>query len=216
MVKVKIENYSKIIKKAQILTDINLELESGRIYGFKGKNGSGKTMLMRAIAGLILPTSGKVYIDGQELGRDISFPPSIGVLLENPSFINNYTGRENLKLLADIQGKIGYEEIDEILTRIGLAPDDKRTYKKYSLGMKQKLGIAAAVMGKPDIIILDEPMNALDEDSVNIVRELLKDLKQSGSLIIIACHDTEELENLTDTIYLIKNGEITGEAVAGV
>jgi len=159
-VQIKIEDYTKTIGRAQILDNVNMELEGGKIYGFKGKNGSGKTMLMRAICGLILPTFGRVLIDGEEIGKDRSFPKSVGALLENPAFLNGYTGFKNLKMIADIKGIIGDEEIKEILTRVGLDPEDKRTYKKYSLGMKQKLGIAAAVMEKSDIIILDEPINA--------------------------------------------------------
>jgi ABC-2 type transport system ATP-binding protein len=214
MAKVKVENYVKVIKGAEILKNINLELEGGRIYGFKGTNGSGKTMLMRAVSGLILPTKGHVYIDGRELGKDMSFPPSIGVLIENPAFINHHTGKDNLKMIASIQGKVSDEEIEETLVKVGLEPKDKRTYRKYSLGMKQRLGIAAAIMGKPDIVILDEPMNALDEAAVKMVHDILDDLKASGSLVIIACHDAHELEMLADEIYYIRDGKIEEEAVS--
>lgn len=207
-VEIKIENYSKKIGKAQILDDVNMTLTGGKIYGFKGKNGSGKTMLMRAICGLILPTSGRVLIDGEEIGKDISFPKSVGALLENPAFLNGYTGFKNLQMIADIKSCIGEEEIREILSRVGLEPNDKRTYKKYSLGMKQKLGIAAAVMEKSDIIILDEPINALDEESAHIVRDILRELRDDGSLIILACHDTEELEFLSDEIFTINEGKV--------
>lgn len=208
MAKIKVENYVKIIKGATILQNINLELESGKIYGFKGINGSGKTMLMRAISGLILPTEGHVYIDGKELGKELSFPPSIGMLLENPAFIGHHTGKDNLKMIASIQGKVSDEEIEETLVKVGLDPKDKRTYKKYSLGMKQRLGIAAAIMGNPDIVILDEPMNALDEAAMKMVSDILNDLKALGSLVIIACHDTEILEMLADEIYSISDGKI--------
>ena len=135
-------------------------------------NGSGKTMLMRAISGLILPTSGKVYINDKELGRHISFPPSIGILIENPSFISNYTGFKNLKILASIQNRISDDEIRDAIRKVGLDPDDKRTFKKYSLGMKQRLGIAAAIMERPDIVILDEPINALDEAGAGLIKGL--------------------------------------------
>ena len=160
---VRLEDYCKSFKSAEVLKNINLTLESGKVIGLKGKNGSGKTMLMRAISGLILPTSGKVYINDKELGRHISFPPSIGILIENPSFISNYTGFKNLKILASIQNRISDDEIRDAIRKVGLDPDDKRTFKKYSLGMKQRLGIAAAIMERPDIVILDEPINALDE-----------------------------------------------------
>lgn len=207
---VRLEDYCKSFKSAEVLKNINLTLESGKVIGLKGKNGSGKTMLMRAISGLILPTSGKVYINGKELGRQISFPPSIGILIENPSFISNYTGFKNLKILASIQNRISDDEIRDAIRKVGLDPDDKRTFKKYSLGMKQRLGIAAAIMERPDIVILDEPINALDEAGAGLIKGLLDELKANGSLIIIACHDTEELNYLSDEIYEIYDGEITG------
>lgn len=207
---VRLEDYCKSFKSAEVLKNINPTLESGKVIGLKGKNGSGKTMLMRAISGLILPTSGKVYINDKELGRQISFPPSIGILIENPSFISNYTGFKNLKILASIQNRISDDEIRDAIRKVGLAPDDKRTFKKYSLGMKQRLGIAAAIMERPDIVILDEPINALDEAGAGLIKGLLDELKANGSLIIIACHDTEELNYLSDEIYEIYDGEITG------
>lgn len=207
---VRLEDYCRSFKSAEVLKNINLTLESGKVIGLKGKNGSGKTMLMRAISGLILPTSGKVYINDKELGRHISFPPSIGILIENPSFISNYTGFKNLKILASIQNRISDDEIRDAIRKVGLDPDDKRTFKKYSLGMKQRLGIAAAIMERPDIVILDEPINALDEAGAGLIKGLLDELKANGSLIIIACHDTEELNYLSDEIYEIYDGEITG------
>lgn len=207
---VRLEDYCKSFKSAEVLKNINLTLESGKVIGLKGKNGSGKTMLMRAISGLILPTSGKVYINDKELGRHISFPPSIGILIENPSFISNYTGFKNLKILASIQNRISDDEIRDAIRKVGLDPDDKRTFKKYSLGMKQRLGIAAAIMERPDIVILDEPINALDEAGAGLIKGLLDELKANGLLIIIACHDTEELNYLSDEIYEIYDGEITG------
>ena len=207
---VRLEDYCKSFKSAEVLKNINLTLESGKVIGLKGKNGSGKTMLMRAISGLILPTSGKVYINDKELGRHISFPPSIGILIENPSFISNYTGFKNLKILASIQNRISDDELRDAIRKVGLDPDDKRTFKKYSLGMKQRLGIAAAIMERPDIVILDEPINALDEAGAGLIKGLLDELKANGSLIIIACHDTEELNYLSDEIYEIYDGEITG------
>ena len=169
---VRLEEYCKSFKSAEVLKNINLTLESGKVIGLKGKNGSGKTMLMRAISGLILPTSGKVYINDKELGRQISFPPSIGILIENPSFISNYTGFKNLKILASIQNRISDDEIRDAIRTVGLDPDDKRTFKKYSLGMKQRLGIAAAIMERPDIVILNEPINALDEAGAGLIKGL--------------------------------------------
>ena len=205
---IKITDVNKTIKKAPILRDINLEFTGGKVYGLRGKNGSGKTMLMRAICGLITPDSGIIDINGKILGKDISFPESICVLIENPAFIGNYTGFKNLKVLASIQNRIGDEQIRKALEDIGLDPDDKRTYRKYSLGMKQKLGIAAAVMENPDIIILDEPINALDEVSVEKVHDILDEQKKRDAVIIIACHDKEELDQLSDEIIEISDGRI--------
>lgn len=205
---IKITDVNKTIKKAPILRDINLKFTGGKVYGLRGKNGSGKTMLMRAICGLITPDSGIIDIDGKILGKDISFPESIGVLIENPSFIGNYTGLKNLKVLASIQNRVSDEQIRKALKDIGLDPDDKRTYRKYSLGMKQKLGIAAAVMENPDIIILDEPINALDDVSVEKVHDILEEQKKRGAVIIIACHDKEELDQLSDEIIEISDGRI--------
>jgi ABC-2 type transport system ATP-binding protein len=204
---VELTNVSKKIKGVTVLNDINLRMESGKIYGFKGKNGSGKTMLMRAVAGLI-KVRGTVNIDGRILGKDESFPPSIGILIENPAFISSYTGFENLKTLASIRGRINDDKIRETLKEMGLEPDDKRTFRKYSLGMKQRLGIAAAIMEEPDLIILDEPVNAIDESGLEQIREILKKHKERGALIIIACHDSDELEFLSDEIIEIAEGKI--------
>jgi len=208
MSEIKIEDLSKQIKGALILDKVSITLTSGKIYGLRGKNGSGKTMLMRAMAGLLIPDSGSVIINGKTLHKDISFPESIGILIENPSFLPQYTGFKNLKLLAGLTGGISDEEIKTALDRVGLDPEDKRTYRKYSLGMKQKLGIANAIMGEPDIIILDEPINALDEESVKKIKKVLLEIRDKDKLIIIACHDREELEYLSDIIYEIKDGSI--------
>ncbi|MBR5180609.1 MAG: ATP-binding cassette domain-containing protein [Lachnospiraceae bacterium] len=208
MSEIKIEDLSKSIKGALILDKVSITLTSGKIYGLRGKNGSGKTMLMRAMAGLLIPDSGSVIINGKTLHKDISFPESIGILIENPSFLPQYTGFKNLKLLAGLTGNISDDEIRTALDRVGLDPEDKRTYRKYSLGMKQKLGIANAIMGEPDIIILDEPINALDEESVKKIKKVLLEIRDKDKLIIIACHDREELEYLSDIIYEIKDGSI--------
>lgn len=211
--KIKICNVTKTIKKVVILDNINMELESGKVYGLRGSNGSGKTMLMRAICGLIIPETGEINIDGDILGKDISFPKSVGALIENPSFIGDYTGFKNLKLLASIQNKISDEDIRKAISAVGLDPDDKRTFKKYSLGMKQRLGIACAIMENPDIIILDEPVNALDENGIELVRDILREQKERGALIILACHDKEELRYLSDEIFEIYEGKITNQFV---
>lgn len=208
MSEIKIEDLSKSIKGALILDKVSITLTSGKIYGLRGKNGSGKTMLMRAMSGLLIPDSGSVIINGKTLHKDISFPESIGILIENPSFLPQYTGFKNLKLLAGLTGNISDDEIRTALERVGLDPEDKKNYRKYSLGMKQKLGIANAIMGEPDIIILDEPINALDEESVKKIKKVLLEIRDKDKLIIIACHDREELEYLSDIIYEIKDGSI--------
>lgn len=207
---IKIEHYTKILKKNMVLNDISLELSGGNIYGLKGVNGSGKTMLMRAICGLIFPTSGCIKIDEKVLGKDISFPESVGVLIENPSFISNYTGKGNLKLLASIKQKIADSAVDEALINVGLQPEDKRIFRKYSLGMKQKLGIAAAIMESPDLLILDEPLNALDSAGAASVKEIIYKEKERGALIIISCHDTAELIEISDYIISLENGSVIG------
>lgn len=211
--KITVKNATKIIKGAVILKDVQIELESGKVYGLQGPNGGGKTMLMRLISGLIRPTRGYVYIDDKQLGKDIDFPPSIGVLIENPAFLPNYTGVQNLELLARIQARVGLEQIRQTITDVGLQPDDKRKYRKYSLGMKQRLGIAAAVMEQPDLIILDEPTNALDEEGVERICQMIRRERDRGALIIMACHDARILESVSDIIYTVVDGYVERKAV---
>lgn len=203
-----IDGVTKVIAEETVLNQVSLSMDSEKIYGLWGKNGSGKTMLIRAICGLIRPTTGKVIIDGEVLGEKSDFPKSVGVLIENPGFIGKYTGYQNLKMLADIKKEIGKEEIEQILEKIGLGENQNKKYKKYSLGMKQKLGIAAALMENPKLILLDEPTNALDEESVRKLHDILVEYKEKGALIIIASHDKEELEKLSDEIYEIENGKV--------
>ena len=212
---IKINNLTKKIHGTTVLNNISLEFNSNKIYGLSGKNGSGKTMLMRAISGLIRPTDGEIIIGDGILGKDFSFPPSIGVLIENPSFIPKYTGFMNLKLLASIQNKTSDSEIKQTLNDVGLDPEDKRPYRKYSLGMKQRLGIACAIMEKPQIILLDEPINALDESGITLIKELLLKLSDN-SIIIISCHDREELEYLSDEVFVMSEGRIIEHRIVGL
>ncbi|MFQ7575061.1 MAG: ABC transporter ATP-binding protein [Lachnospira sp.] len=211
--KIEVNGYSKKIKGNMILDDITLELESGKIYGLRGTNGSGKTMLMRAIAGLILPNRGNVSIDGIVLGKEKSFPDNMGLLLEYPSFVNSYTGFRNLKMIASINKKINDEKISETIKRVGLDPDDKRSFRKYSLGMKQKLGIACAIMEDPELLILDEPFNALDAKGCDMVRAILNEFRDDNKLVILACHDKSELETIADEIFEIYEGKVTEHIV---
>ncbi len=203
-----IKNLSKSISGKSILEHIDLAMDRGRIYGLRGKNGSGKTMLMRSICGLILPTEGTIRINGEILHKDISFSRSIGALIENPGFIAEYSGFKNLSTLASIKKAVTTEEIRSLMQKMELDPDDKKKFKKYSLGMKQKIGIIAAIMEQPELIVLDEPINALDEKSVNIVKELLLEQRKRGALIIISCHDKEELEFLADEVFCLENGKV--------
>ena len=206
-----IKGVTKTIRGNTVADNINLELKSGTIYGLCGYNGCGKTMLMRLIAGLILPSKGEVIIDGKVLGRETDFPESMGILIENPSFLGSLTGFENLKLLASIKRLIQDDLIKHSIRRVGLNPDDKKHYRKYSLGMKQRLGIASAIMESPDLIILDEPTNALDRDGVEIVKKIILEEKKRGALVIMTCHDRTILEGVSDVIYTIEHGKITDE-----
>ena len=209
--KINIDNISKSFDKGLVLNNINLYFESGKVYGLKGRNGSGKTMLLRAISGLILPDKGTIKIDDKILGDDLSFPPSVGVLIENPGYIPELSGKENLKNIADIKGVISDKEINEIMKYFDLEPESKKPVKKYSLGMKQKLGLCMAFMEDPELILLDEPMNALDEKAVNDLKDLILKKEKEGKLIIIASHDLEDLEELTDEIIEMQNGEVVNK-----
>ncbi|MBQ8558691.1 MAG: ATP-binding cassette domain-containing protein [Tyzzerella sp.] len=205
---IEINNYTKILSKTTVLNDISIKMDKGKVYGFQGCNGSGKTMLMRAICGLISPTKGEVIIDNKPLSKKNSFPDSVGILIENPGFLSYYSGFKNLKIIAQIKNMITDETIRATMSKLGLDPYDNKKYGKYSLGMKQKLGIAAAIMEEPEIIILDEPFNALDEKSVTIVGNEILNLRNKNKLIILACHDSKELEYLCDEIFVIENGKI--------
>ena len=204
---IRVVHLSKKIHGALILNNINLEMEGGDIYGLQGANGSGKTMLMRALCGLIQPTDGRVIIDGKVLGKDQDFPSSVGLLLENPAFLSGYTGKENLMILAKLKG-LAENSVDEALLSVGLDPNDSRKYRKYSLGMKQRLGIAGAILGNPDLIILDEPFNALDTNGISMIHNLIHQLKSLNRIIVVACHSASELYSLADQIFVIENGAL--------
>lgn len=210
MMNIKISHVSKTIKNNPVIKDISMELQSGAVYGFKGINGSGKTMLMRLISGLIRPSQGEISMNGKILGKDISFPNSIGVFLENPAFLDAYSGFNNLKLLASIKSVASDDDIRNTLLRVGLDPDSNKKYKKYSLGMKQRLGIAAAIMEKPEIVILDEPTNSLDEDGVDLVKHIVRNEKERGALVIVSCHDEDILKGMSDEVFLLEQGRLIG------
>ena len=201
------KNVTKKIKDHKVIENISLKFESGHIYGLQGINGSGKTMLMRLISGLIYSTSGTISINGKVLGSEIDFPPSLGLLLENPAFLDSYSGYENLKILSDIQKKLTTDRIKEVLREVGLENNNKKLYKKYSLGMKQRLGIAAAYMENPDIVIMDEPTNSLDDSGVDMLKGILMKQKKRNALVIISCHDLSILTELSDEILRLENGD---------
>lgn len=205
---IQLEHVSKKIKGKMVLEDINITFQPGKVYGLKGINGSGKTMLMRLISGLIYPTAGTVRIEGKCLGRELSFPRQMGILIENPVFLNAYTGMGNLKLLASLNETAGDTNLREALQRVGLDPEDKRKYKKYSLGMKQRLGIAAAIMENPRILLLDEPTNALDAEGTALFSKILEQEKEKGTLVMLSCHDESRLREYADIIVEIEDGRI--------
>lgn len=202
-----ISGISKTIKGTEILKNIDLKLRGGKIYGLYGSNGSGKTMLLRAVAGLIRIDSGSIIINGKQLHKETDFPESIGVVIENPQFWDGYTGFENLKMLASIKKQINDEAIRATLEKVGLDPGDKKTVKKYSLGMKQKLGIAQAIMESPDIILLDEPTNALDKKSTENIRGIITEEAARGAIVVIASHVEADLD-ICDIRYEMSDGEI--------
>lgn len=208
------QNVNKIIHKKQILTDINLHLESGTIYGFIGANGSGKTMLFRALSGLISITSGIITLDGKVLRKDFDVLPSLGIVLEHVGLYPNLTGLENLEYLASLMRRIQSKNIKHALNRVGLEPNDKRIYRKYSLGMKQRLAIAQAIMEHPDVIMLDEPTNGLDEDGVEQIRTLIQEERNRGAMILLASHNKEDIRILADQLYQIKNGTVVKQEAA--
>lgn len=203
-----VNHVSKTIKGISVLEDVDLKWTGGKVYGLQGPNGSGKTMLMRLVTGLISPTSGQVLIDGYQLGRDIDFPPSVGLLIENPGFLPNYTGIRNLTLLAEIKNIVTDKEIKKSLEDVGLDPGDKRKYRKYSLGMKQRLGIAAAIMERPDLIVLDEPTNALDDKGVEQICAIIRRERERGALVVLTCHDATILDHLSDEVYSVSEGHV--------
>lgn len=203
---VEIKNYCKSIKSRPILNNVSYNFEYGKIYGIYGHNGSGKTMLLRAIAGLLVPDSGSVVIDGKVLHKDMSFLPSIGIVIENMNLLPQYNSFDNLKILGKIKKTATDEDIKTALERVGLKSDLK--VKKFSLGMKQRLNIAQAVFEKQKIILLDEPTNALDNDGVQLIYKLLKEEKERGALVVITTHHKEDLEEICDVVLEMTEGEL--------
>ncbi len=212
---IQVRDVNLIIGKEQILHDINVDFEKGKIHGLIGRNGSGKTMLMKCICGFVRYTSGEICVDGKRIGKDTDFPKNIGIIIETPGFIPYYSGYKNLKLLAGLKNKIGKKEIEETIELVGLDPKLKKAVRKYSLGMRQRLGMAQAIMENPDILILDEPMNGLDKEGVADMRELLMKLKEEGKTIILASHSSEDIAILCDTVHEMDKGKLSEFVVEG-
>lgn len=206
--KIEICELSKVIDKNIILNNVNMNLESGNIYGFIGRNGSGKTMLLKMICGFVNPSSGNILIDGRSILSKDYFNNNIRALIEKPKFIDSLSGFDNLKLLAGINNKIDDETINHWLDKIGLLNEKNKLYGKYSLGMKQKLGIVQVLMEDPQIMILDEPLNGIDESSANIIRDILLKEKEKGKLIIISTHIKDDVEKLCNITYKFDSGNV--------
>lgn len=203
---IQVEHVIKQFKEAEVLKDITVSFEKGKIHGLIGRNGSGKTVLMKCICGFMKPTSGSITVGGKQVGKDVDIPQNLGAIIEAPGLLPGYSGFKNLKLLADIRRKAGTAEITAAMKRVGLDPKSKKHVSKYSLGMRQRLGIAQAIMENPDILILDEPMNGLDNHGVDDIRALLVELKKEGKTIIITSHSAEDIAVLCDTVHEMDAG----------
>ena len=210
-----LDNVSKTFKDKTVLQKTSLTIESGRITGFIGRNGSGKTVLFKLICGLMLPTTGIVTVDGVRVGKDRDFAPDTGVLIETPSFISYESGLRNLRDLAAIRRKIATDDVREAIRLVGLDPDDRKRVGKYSLGMRQRLGIAQAIMERSSLIILDEPMNGLDRSGVEDMRAVFAKLRDEGKTILLASHAAEDIEILCDAVYELENGMVSGPKLPG-
>lgn len=205
---IKIEQATKQYREILALDHVSLEIPRGSITGIVGRNGSGKTVLFRAICGIVKLTEGSITVDGKVIGKDVDILQNVGAIIEHPGFAHNYSAFRNLKDLAMIRGKIGAEEVREVIKRVGLDPDSKKHVGKYSMGMKQRLGIAQAIMENPDILILDEPMNGLDNQGVSDIRKLLLELKAQGKTILLASHNALDIQMLCDYVCELDCGKL--------
>ena len=203
-----VSNVTKKFGETTVLWDINIRFEEGKIYGIVGRNGSGKTVLFKLITGFLRPSDGQVRVYGKEIGKDKDFAEEIGVIIENPGFLKGYTGYKNLEYLAGIRKVIEKKEIRDSMERVGLDPDNRKKVGKYSMGMKQRLAIAQAIMENPPVLILDEPMNSLDNQGVEDVRKILLQLKEEGKTIILASHNKEDIDILCDEVYEMDQGRL--------
>ena len=207
---ISVQSVTKQFKTQTVLNNVSVDFLRGGIYGLVGRNGSGKTMLMKCICGFVPPTSGEIFVQGKQVRYGSQFPQGIGFIIESPGFLGTSSGIKNLKHLASINKKIGINEVREAMKTVGLDPDSRKHVGRYSLGMRQRLGIAQAIMENPDILILDEPMNGLDNNGVAEMRELFLKLKHSGKTLIIASHNHDDIEVLCDGVYEMDNGNLIG------
>lgn len=206
---ISVQNVSKSFGQERVLKSVSRDFEKGKIHGIVGNNGSGKTVLMKCICGFLIPTEGEVSVNGRRIGRDVDFPPDMGVIIETPGFLPNITGVKNLEILASLNKKIGLEQITASIRRVGLDPLMKKPVGKYSLGMRQRLGIAQAIMEDPSLLILDEPLNGLDKHGVAEMRKLIKGLKGEGKTILLASHNQGDIDELCDTVCEMDAGVMT-------
>lgn len=204
-----IENLYKSFEKEEILHGISREFEAGKIHGIVGNNGSGKTVMMKCICGFLRPDQGHVWVEGKEVGKEIDFPDDMGIIIETPGFLPGVTGIKNLKLLASLRGVVDEEQICRTIERVGLNPKLKKPVSKYSLGMRQRLGIAQAIMENPSLLILDEPFNGLDKNGVVQIRNLIRELRSEGKTIILASHNQMDIDELCDTVCEMDAGNMT-------
>ena len=204
-----VQDVTKSFKNATVLSHISVSFEKGKIHGIIGRNGSGKTVLIKTICGLIHPDQGKVIVDGKVIGKEVDFPESLGAIIEAPGFLPTASAYRNLSYLASLRGRIGKEEICAAISIVGLDPGDKKPVGKYSLGMKQRLGLAQAIMEDPDILLLDEPMNGLDNNGVAEMREYLQQLRGNGKTILLVSHSLEDIHTLCDTVHEMDHGVMT-------
>lgn len=206
---IRVEHVSKKFKDTEVLKDVTVTFESGNIYGLVGRNGSGKSVLLKLLCAFYEPTEGDILYDGVDVNRKKLFPPNTRAMIEKPNFLPDLTGKENLYLLATIQKLIGEDEIDKALQKVDLYEERNKKYHKYSLGMKQKLGIAQVIMENPEVLILDEPFNGLDDSSAKKIRKLLLEEKKRGKIIILATHIPDDINMLCDKVYNISNGKVS-------
>lgn len=206
---ISVQNVTKRFGEETVLTDVSHDFEEGKIHGIVGNNGSGKTVLMKCICGFLLPSKGRIFVNYKQVGKDCDFPEDIGIIIETPGFLASHTGMKNLQILASLKRKASNEMIWKTIERVGLDPSMKKPVGKYSLGMRQRLGIAQAIMEDPSILILDEPLNGLDKSGVKDMRGLIKALRDQGKTIILASHNQMDIDELCDTVCEMDAGILT-------